>query len=378
MAINTQPSSLLKYLSDQKYVGGNNDVGNLLGGFFEGYLSGKKEQDVDIAKFNEKSKEGVEGHNLTMQMLGQTGLVPQEMVDQVQLTPVERQRGNLERFASAFLGNKHRAEELMLKQKTAQLEGQELQNREASSSLDDVSILAQKMSQLRQGVDVDATGLQNPKSLQNFEMAKNQYVAQQRIAKDGNDLNGLINGIAGDAWQKPQTYDSLVQFYSQHPFLNKQQSDTLKMAIDRVKKNIAVNEDGGDVEFKEDPITGVRFAIRGKQTLKSGTNPAFAPSKYDTLDYTSLLRRRESVEKEINKGMDSKGRRYDASKLRSLREQMNAIENQIKEKQPGKNPIASPQMTIQATPKDKAALANQIAQEHPDWTREQILQEANK
>lgn len=150
------------------------------------------------------------------------------------------------------------------------------------------------------------------------------------------------------------------------------------MAIDRVKKNIAVNDDGGDVEFKEDPITGVRFAIRGKQTLKSGTNPAFAPSKYDTLDYTSLLRRREAVEKEINKGMDSKGRRYDASKLRSLREQMNAIENQIKEKQPGKTPIVSPQMTIQATPKDKAALANQIAQEHPDWTREQILQEVNK
>ena len=348
MPINTSPSSLLKYLNDQRYTGGDNSVGNLLGGFLQGYQSAKKEQDADIEKFNEKTKEGVEGQNLAMKLLGQTGLVPQEAIDQATITPVERQRTNLERFASAFLGNRNRAEELALKSKTAQLEGQELQNRELSSYLDEAPILAQKMAQLRQGVDVDATGLTNPKSIQNFEASKNQYVAQQRIAKDGNDLNGLINGIAGDAWQKPETYDSLVRFYSQHPFLNKQQSDTLKMAIDRVRKNIEVIG-VGDGEFREDPITHDRFYIRGKSTLRSGTNPAFAPSKYDTLDYTSLLRRREAVEKEVNRGMDSKGRRYDASKLRSLREQMNAIENQIKEKQPGKNPIAAPQMSVGPT-----------------------------
>lgn len=37
-------------------------------------------------------------------------------------------------------------------------------------------------------------------------------------------------------------------------------------------------------------------------------------------------------------------------------------------------PAATPKA---ATPKDKAALANQLAQQHPDWTRQQIIQAVN-
>lgn len=375
MAINTS-GNLLGHLRDQRYVGGNNDAGNLMAGFLATYLKAKELQDEEIDEFNESTEQGREGHNLAMQMLGQGGMIPGDMVEQTQLTPVQRKQGGLERFAKAFLGNQHEYQDLAIKSKAAQLEGQQLQNREISTYLDEAPVLQQKLSQLRQGVDVDASGLTNPRSIQGFEAAKNKYVAEQKIAKDGNDLNALVNGISGDAWSKPETFDSLVRFRAEHPFLNQQQSNTLKDAIAHVRKNIEVKGDTelGDIEFKEDPITGQRFGVRGKSMMKSGVNPSFAPpGKFDTLDYASLLRRQEALEKDIRKGTNAMGVPFGPAEMRALREQREEIEKQLKGKRPGQKPITPPNMTIdnqQSTP----ATPEQPAAQNP----QQIISEANE
>jgi len=365
MAIDTS-GNFSGHLRDQKYVGGNNDAGNLMAGFLATYLKAKELQDEEVDEFNESTEQGREGHNLTMQMLGQGGMIPGELVEQTQLTPVERKQGGLERFAKAFLGNQHEFQDLALKSKAAQLEGQQLQNKEMSSYLDDTAVLQQKLSQLRQGIDVDGMGLKNPKSIQSFEAAKNKYVADQRIVKDGNDLNALVNGISGDAWAKPETFDSLVRFRAEHPFLNQQQSNVLKDSIAHVRKNIEVKGDGAieDIIFKEDPITGERFAIRGKSTLRSGTNPAFTPSKFDTMDYASLLRRQEALEKDIRKGTNAMGVPFSATEMRALREQREAIENQLKTTRPGQKPITAPNVSLQQA-------------QNPEADAQRIIQEAN-
>lgn len=373
MAIDTS-GNLLGHLRDQRYVGGDNSVGNLLTGFLSTYLAAKDAKDAETKEFNEQTSEGVQGHNLAMQMLGQGGMIPSDMVEQVQLSPVESRTTYLQRLGNAMLGNQREMQDLVLKQKTAQLEGQQLINRERSGYLDDTRLMQDKLSQLRQGIDVDASGLQSPKSVQDFEASKNKYVADQRIVKDGNDLNALLNGISGDAWSKPETFDSLVRFKAQHPFLNAGQNKAIADAIGHVRKNIEdTSGEVGEGEFREDPITGQRFLIRGKSTLRSGTNPAFAPSKFDTLDYASLLRRQEQLEKDIRKGTNAMGVPFSPNEMRILREQREAIESQLKSKRPGQKSITPPNMTIdnqQPSPEELTPAATQDAQK--------LISEANE
>ena len=343
MPIDTS-TDLLGYLRDQKYTGGDNSAGNLIGGFLKGYLSGKKEADSKIDQFNAQTEQGREGQNLAMKMLGQTGLVPSEAIEQAQLTPVQKRESRIADFANAFLGNKQRAEELFLKSKTAELQGQELRNQDAASYMEQTPILAQKLLQAQNGMDVDATGLTHPKLIKEFN-------ATAGVIKTANKLDTLLGGIQGDAWQKPETFQQLSQFWAQNPFLNKEQSGALKNAISHVRKNIEVkdpNVNPKDVTYFEDPVTHERFTVYGKSILKSGQNPSFGgPTKFDTAETSSLFRRLENIEKDIRRGKSAAGLRYKPEDLQRLNSEKEKIQAAINTKRPGQKPLTAPQMTIQ-------------------------------